>query len=428
MSFEDSPKRRKTVKLRRWCVVGALCVLVTALTGPTWAEDSVADLEAQRAEVADAARSAAAEIDLLRAEDAEIAAAVDELDLWIAQVQADIDATEQAIEVAEEQARIASGAAAQLDADIAVLEELLSDRAVEAYVNPGGATAEAVLEADDMNAAARRRFLIGVTQDDITSVLDGIRTARAERDDQLALAEEGRAAAAEKRQSLGARLIELEEAKAAHEQVRAEFEQRIAAYQEETSKLQVADDQLSELIRRAQEPPPVVEPTVIEEPEPEPEPTVTPEPAATPEPTVTPEPTTEPEPSGGGSGALQWPISGAVVSGFGMRVHPIFGDTRMHTGLDIDGSSGDPIGSAGSGTVIFAGWQEGYGNVVIVDHGSGLSTVYAHMSTLGTAEGASITTGQNVGQVGSTGYSTGPHLHFEVREDGTAVNPLSYLP
>jgi len=111
-----------------------------------------------------------------------------------------------------------------------------------------------------------------------------------------------------------------------------------------------------------------------------------------------------------------------------MRVHPIFGDTRMHTGLDIDGSSGDPIGSAGSGTVIFAGWQEGYGNVVIVDHGSGLSTVYAHMSTLGTAEGASITTGQNVGQVGSTGYSTGPHLHFEVREDGTAVNPLSYLP
>jgi murein DD-endopeptidase MepM/ murein hydrolase activator NlpD len=394
---------------------------VTATTSPIWAEESVEDLQEQQAELAEQAAAAAAEIDLLEAEDADIAAALATLDGWIAVVEADIDAAEQAIAAANEQARLAAVEVARLDVDIAILEDLLAARAVEAYVRPGGAGAAAVLEAEDLNTAARQRYLIDLTQDDITAVLDGIRVARASRDDQLQIAETSRLAADAERSDLESKLQELEDASAAQAAVRAELEQRIAAYQEETAQLAAADDELSALIRAAQQPPPVVTPLPVEEESPaatlEAEPTPT---------AVAPEPTAEP--AGGGSGALQWPLAGPVVSGFGMRVHPIFGDSQMHTGLDIDANTGDPIGAAAAGTVIFVGWQDGYGNVVIVDHGSDMSTVYAHMSVTGTSEGASVTTGETVGQVGSTGYSTGPHLHFEVRIEGTAVDPRQYLP
>ena len=429
MSPEINPNRQRSQRRRRWAVVLALCIGLSAVSGPIWADDSTADLEARRAEVRSQAAATASEIDLLIAEDAEVAAALVELDEWIAVVQADIDAAEQAIEVAGEEARRATAEAAQLDEDLSALEDLLGERAVEAYVRPGGATTQAVLEADDLNAVARRRFLIGITQDDINSVLDGIRVARAEREDHLEIAESARQAADSERTALNARLDELAEAKSAQEEIKAELELRIADYRRETSALEAADDQLTELIRRAQEPPPVVEPAV-EQAEEQPDPAETVEPEPTPEPTATPEATPEvtPEPTGGGNGSLQWPISGPIVSEFGMRVHPIFGDTRMHTGLDIDGDTGQPIGAAASGTVIFAGWQEGYGNVVILDHGSGLSTVYAHMSALGASEGSSVDSGQSVGQVGSTGYSTGPHLHFETRLDGNAVDPRQYLP
>jgi murein DD-endopeptidase MepM/ murein hydrolase activator NlpD len=393
--------------------------------GPLGADDTVADLEARRQEVREQASSTAAEIDLLRAEDEAVASALADLDEWIALVEADIDAAQQAIEVAEDQARMAGGQAEKLAADIAILDDVLADRAVEAYVRPGGNTTEAVLESDDLNDAARRRFLISITHDDIMAVLDDIRVARKDRGEQLAIARRAQETAEVERGGLNEQLTELHLAQEQQHVVQAELETRIGAYQNETAQLEAADDELSELIRQAQLPPPVVTPEPIEAaPEPEATPTVEPEP--TPEPSATPAAT--PEPTGGGSGALQWPIGGPVVSEFGMRVHPIFGDTRMHTGLDIDANSGDPIGAAGSGSVIFAGWQEGYGNVVIIDHGGELSTVYAHMSALGAAVGESVNAGQTVGQVGSTGYSTGPHLHFEVRVDGTAVDPRQYLP
>jgi murein DD-endopeptidase MepM/ murein hydrolase activator NlpD len=120
------------------------------------------------------------------------------------------------------------------------------------------------------------------------------------------------------------------------------------------------------------------------------------------------------------SSGLIWPVSGPVVSGFGMR----WG--RMHTGIDIAVGYGTPIHASASGTVIFAGWMGGYGNFVIVDHGGGLSTAYAHLSSIG-AGGGSVSQGQVLGYVGCTGHCFGPHLHFEVRINGSAVDPLGYL-
>jgi murein DD-endopeptidase MepM/ murein hydrolase activator NlpD len=99
----------------------------------------------------------------------------------------------------------------------------------------------------------------------------------------------------------------------------------------------------------------------------------------------------------------------------------------MHEGVDIAASSGTPIHAAASGTVIHAGWLGGYGNLVVVDHGNGLSTAYAHASALLVGVGQHVTQGQTVSLVGSTGNSSGPHLHFEVRVNGSAVDPLGYL-
>jgi len=128
--------------------------------------------------------------------------------------------------------------------------------------------------------------------------------------------------------------------------------------------------------------------------------------------------TTSGEPSAAG---FIWPCDGVVVSGFGMR----WG--RMHEGIDIGCAYGTPNRAAAAGTVIYAGWLGGYGNLVVVDHGNGLSTAYAHASSILVSVGQSVSQGQTVSLVGSTGNSSGPHLHFEVRVNGVAVDPLPYL-
>jgi murein DD-endopeptidase MepM/ murein hydrolase activator NlpD len=116
-----------------------------------------------------------------------------------------------------------------------------------------------------------------------------------------------------------------------------------------------------------------------------------------------------------------WPVSGPVTSPFGMR----WG--RMHTGIDIGVPYGTPIHAAASGQVIYAGWMDGYGNLVFIDHGRGISTGYAHQSNIAVSNGQSVTQGQVIGYVGCTGHCFGPHLHFEVRVNGTPVDPLGYL-
>jgi septal ring factor EnvC (AmiA/AmiB activator) len=133
--------------------------------------------------------------------------------------------------------------------------------------------------------------------------------------------------------------------------------------------------------------------------------------------------------SGGGSARVSapsssgyaWPLCAPVTSEYGPR----WG--RMHTGLDQGASTGTPIGASKAGTVIFAGWQGGYGNLVLIDHADGVVTAYAHQSSMAVRSGQSVSQGATIGYVGNTGNSTGPHLHFETRVNGTAVNPRQYL-
>lgn len=128
-----------------------------------------------------------------------------------------------------------------------------------------------------------------------------------------------------------------------------------------------------------------------------------------------------------GTGRFIFPTNGAVTSRFGNRVHPILGYRRFHSGIDFGASYGTTIRAADSGQVIFAGWYGGYGRAVIINHGGGITTLYAHASRLLVSEGATVQQGQAIAAVGSSGLSTGPHLHFEVRRNGSPINPLDYL-
>lgn len=132
--------------------------------------------------------------------------------------------------------------------------------------------------------------------------------------------------------------------------------------------------------------------------------------------------------SSGGTGRFMWPCRGEITSYFGWRTHPIFGTTKYHSGMDIAVDYGTPIMAADSGTVIYSGWLGGYGYAVMIDHGSGLVTLYAHNQSLNVYEGQYVTKGTCIAYAGSTGYSTGPHCHFEVRLHGEVTEPLNYLP
>ncbi len=130
-------------------------------------------------------------------------------------------------------------------------------------------------------------------------------------------------------------------------------------------------------------------------------------------------------------GDMNWPAPGnyKVSSPYGNRMHPIFHRMRFHSGIDIHANSGDPIAAANGGTVIYAGSRTGYGNTVIIDHGGGVTTLYAHIKSRGilVREGQKVAAGDIIAKVGSTGWSTGPHLHFEYRKNGDTENPLAHL-
>ena len=128
-----------------------------------------------------------------------------------------------------------------------------------------------------------------------------------------------------------------------------------------------------------------------------------------------------------GTGQLMYPTIGPVTSNFGWRTHPILGTERFHSGIDFGADYGSLVYASERGRVIYADWYGGYGNAVIIDHGNGMTTLYAHCSELYVKDGDMVEKGQPISAVGSTGFSTGPHLHFELRANGEPLDPATYL-
>ena len=133
--------------------------------------------------------------------------------------------------------------------------------------------------------------------------------------------------------------------------------------------------------------------------------------------------------TGAAAGSYSWPCASStyITSKFGYRIHPIFQTQKYHSGVDIAANSGEPITAAAGGTITIAEYSSSYGNYVVIYHSDGTTTLYAHMSSMAVSAGQTVSKGDVIGYVGSTGNSTGPHLHFEVRVNGSCVDPLQYF-
>jgi len=305
------------------------------------------------------------------------------LDNRIDRNQRDVNKTTKDLKAAEEKLQ------QQLD--------LLNARLRDTYKNGDVSYLEVILGAEDFSDFIKRLDFLSLIIKQDAELVDAIELQKVEIEERKATLEEKRKELLNAQAQAEAKRKELESQSAEKERILSRVRQEKAAYEQALNELEQTSHQLESIIRTLQA-------------------------------------RQSYRPSGKsasrvhkGNGRMVWPTAGRVTSPFGYRTHPIFGTVKLHTGIDIAAPSGTPIKSGDDGVVIFSGWMRGYGQVVIVDHGGGISTLYAHCSALLVREGAQVGQDQTIARVGSTGFSTGPHLHFEVRTNGKPVNPMGWL-
>lgn len=384
--------RRRHGNAAQAFLTAVVALLVLGLATPAEARESVATMREKREAARQKRARLASELNHLRASDAQLTKAVKTLDQQVAAQQAGADAARQAVQaalaaVAESEARIKA-----TETEMTTMRNAVINRAVSVYVRPKDNAMAGVIGARDLGEASRRSSLLAQVTNKDRDVLDRLRSLREDLGDEQVKAAAARDVAAERRQAVLARLSELQKARKEKQRLSAALDARIRQYQAEADAVAAQESGLTALIQTRTQ-------------------------------ARASRSAADPGLDGRISGAgMVWPLRGTVTSPFGPR----WG--RLHAGLDISGGTGTPIRAAKAGQVIFAGSMSGYGNCVIIDHGGGLTTLYAHQSRLGTSDGADVGQGDVIGYVGSTGHSTGPHLHFETRAGGSPQNPRRYLP
>ena len=332
------------------------------------------------------------QIDLLRADDAIVADTLAEIQGLVDAQTARVAGAQQALAAAESEVLYREELARDAEAAVAVMREEIAVRAVDSFVGTD-TTIEPWLESGDPNRTAIRLAMLDFAAGSERDLLDALRTAQSEMEENVRLGESARVEADGLREAFEVALAELENRRAVQLDVQAELQVRIDEWISVANERDAASDEFTSLIREA---------------------------------------TAAATGLGVGSPSLEgfvMPTSGSVGSAFGPRVHPIFGTVRQHTGVDIGAATGNPIWASKDGRVIFAGWKGGYGNTVVMVHGDGsVTTLYAHMSVIHAAPGDRVDQGEVIGEIGSTGFSTGPHLHFEVRVNGEPKDPQAFLP
>lgn len=377
------------MRISKHALAPLIGLLVVVLAVPAGAADS----SRQRRDAARAKRAQiAAQLNELKASDAQLEAAVRALDSQVQAQSAAASAARQSVAAAEETLAQAEAKVKATEEEMTRLRDAVVKRAISAYVHPQRDPLVGLAESKSIGEATRRTALLGQMANHDRDVIDKLGAAKEDFAAQQAEAARIRDLAAERRRQVETKLGELKRARADQQRLESALSSRIAEFQSEVDALSREEANLSALIRQRE--------------------------AAA-------------RASRGGasvgdgrvSGAgLIWPVAGRVTSEYGYR----WG--RMHQGIDIGAGTGVPIKASKAGEVIYAGTMSGYGNVVIIDHGNGFSTLYAHQSRVASSEGQSVGQGQVIGYVGSTGRSTGPHLHFETRVNGSAQNPRRYLP
>lgn len=380
---------RKTSRLPLAALVVAL---VVALASPAHAADSLSTARKKREAARAKQAQIASKLNSLKASDQELESAVSTLNKQVSAQQAQADAARQAVQAAVSAVEAADQRLAETTGQITALKSAVVQRAINNYVRPKSTPFNGVIATDDLGEASRRDSLIRQVNDRDRDVVDRLRAAREDLEDQQAAAAKARDLMAERRKAVLSRLSELQKAQGEKAKLSAALDARIREYQSEADAVSREESGLVALIRSREQ-----------------------ERAS--------RSAGDPGVDGRVSGAgLIWPVKGPVTSGFGYR----WG--RMHAGIDIGAGTGVPIRAAKGGVVTFAGTMSGYGNVVIISHGGGFTTLYAHQSRIASSDGQQVSQGQVIGYVGSTGRSTGPHLHFETRVNGNAQDPRRYLP
>lgn len=326
------------------------------------------------------------------------------LDDSIAGTEADLLAAEQQLRVAQDELLVTEVRLAEVEAELAAARHELNEQVVDSYIIGGedASLAAALLRAETLDDYRTTRIYAEAVIEDQDRVVDRFvslrdeadglrREAQASRDVAQAARDDvatRQAALVAERDRYGEAQAEAFVVAAGQQQLISEVQAQRGEYQLRLAVLQGTSDSITGLLQARQQGQTLPPVTV---------------------------------------GIFSRPVPGGVTSAYGPRLHPIFGEIRQHNGLDMSGGMGQPIAVAADGVVVSADVRGGYGNVVVVDHGNALGTVYAHMSSFNVNPGDVVARGDILGGVGSTGFSTGPHLHWEVRVFGAPVDPVSYL-
>ena len=385
---------RPATSLRRTTAVA--CLLLAAMVVPAGAvkeTESIRDARDRREAARNEAASAAEALELVAAEDDQVSDALHALDDAVALQQARILAARQAIEAAESEATLRWVQADQAAAEVGDLRRRIQELAIDVYISrmrPGS-----FLESQNLTEGVRRSAILNAVTGDRGDLVDRLRALESDLEDIARSADDAIREAEVRQRELESSILVLDRRIAAKENVKEELDDRIRAYEAEIRQFErdqyvmaiLIDNLIAEELRKS-----------------------------------APDLTKE-----SGQGFIM-PMEGRLGSGFGSRKHPIFGTMRQHNGVDIGCVRGQPIWAAKAGKVLFAGWRNGYGNVVLIEHEGPVITLYAHQEEVSVSNNYMIDKGEVLGRCGSTGWATGPHLHFEVRTGGEAKDPLLVLP
>jgi murein DD-endopeptidase MepM/ murein hydrolase activator NlpD len=367
--------------------------------------NEVARLRQQVGEAADQESGIIAELAVSRKARKSLDAKVASLDAAIALAESEVTTVNAELDTAIAAELAATSAVTDAQDELKGSRTVLRDQAVTAFINFGTRPShdEMLLRVENVNDAPRAAAYVNAVAERQAAVVAHLHQVQVDTAALEASAAEAQRGVAARQQDATSRKAALEQARAEQAQARADVasetanEQRLldqvksrrSDYENRINELQRESNNIAAQLRRRQSGQ-----------------------ATTP----------------GGHGVLAYPVANPVItSTFGYRIHPIYGDLRLHAGIDLAAGTGTPVYAAGAGTVIFAGWMSGYGNAVIIDHGGSLATLYGHNSALAVKVGDAVRRGTHIAAAGSTGNSTGPHVHFEVRVQGTPVDPMKYL-
>ncbi len=375
--------------------VGLAIMLVFALMmglGSAGAQESIEDARQQREDAREAELQARAALDVLEAEWEDIQTAFEAADELVQLAEARSVAVQAQLELAELRLRQTEVAIAWAEYDKELVGEQLADLAIQEYL--GLQQEDNVLGTGSLNEAMTRNTVLDAVQGAGYDVIDTARSAADRGEELLAQAVVDIAEVERLEAELDEEREELDAALVIRARARDALDARLDEWKDIIAEWENIEQGLTDFIRVEQQRADIA--SALEAVQ--------------------------------STTGYTWPTAGGIGSYFGYRVHPVLGYSRLHGGLDIGGRMGQPIWAAKEGVVIMARVNGGYGNTIIIDHGNGYATLYGHQSSFEIKEGDLVETGQHIGNVGSTGLSTGPHLHFEIRQDGGVIDPLPFLP